>query len=166
MKCRIYISAFEVLPSIAPSYTPLGPETDDLFDLRHPVTRPHSLSLPSAGIGLLRKLRSKNLQFTLFSDFWSYLDIEDEIDSACGLLAIVDSYYRSSTGRMNDISAALGHPRNAHGTRAAPKPVFFFPADPADAAKLLRSFSSTPAPIVISSDPSVAADQVAHSIAD
>jgi hypothetical protein len=144
----LYISAFEVLSELVPGYTPVGPDVERLFDRRHPPGQTQRLALPPAGVDLLFRLKESGVLFTLFSDFWSYEAIAGEVAGSCGMLAIVDEYYLSSTGKMIE----LGHARRE-------KPILVFPIDHGAVLRLCRTRGDLPLS-VLSGEPAQAYDQV------
>jgi hypothetical protein len=105
---RLYISAFEVLSDLESEYVPVYPDATPLFDSRHSPSPSKALALPRAGVALLRSLHGEGIPFTLFSDFWDYAAIAQEVATSCALLAIVDKYYMSSTGKMIESGYARG----------------------------------------------------------
>jgi hypothetical protein len=148
----LYISAFEVLQELAPGYTPVGPETDGLFDLRHRPGTAQRLALPPGAVALLFRLKDGDVPFTLFSDFWSEEIIAREVAGSCGMLAIVDEYYLSSTGKMIEVGYALRE-----------KPILVFPVDHGSALRLRRTQGDRPLTL-LSGDPAQAYDQVVEEL--
>ena len=138
----IYVSAFEVVATISGEIAQFDFAAPDIFDPRHPLNTTPGLGLPIRAVELLRRIKASGVEFTLFSDFWEYGDIEAKIEQSSGLLAVVDQYYMSSTGRMNDISSAGGLPRMSHSTPGKGIPVFVYPIEKNAVIQFCRVFRS------------------------
>jgi hypothetical protein len=130
---RIYVSAFELNSDLLkgkPEYIAPSQEDAGLFAnslARWRQAKP-GLVLPRRGLELARRLQHAGVEIVWYLDYWKYAEIESEIARSNALLAIIDTYYFSSTGKSIEITYASGH---LAWTRPpiTPIPVLVFPID-------------------------------------
>lgn len=129
---RIYISVLEVDIAIVgqdPRYQTISPADSALFTA--PSTRVERASggaVPRVALAAAEALRANGVEHVWYRDFWDYPTIEETIASCTAMLAVVDAYYFSSTGKLTELCYAAGQFAHTR-TPIAPIPIFILPLD-------------------------------------
>jgi hypothetical protein len=129
---RVYLSVFELDTALVagdPRYRVISSTDAPLFTVAPvavPAARP--AAVPQVALAVASLFRRHSIDHVWFRDLWDYPTIEDTIANCTALLAVVDQYYFSSTGKAIELTYAAGQLAHARSP-IPPIPIFVLPLD-------------------------------------
>lgn len=155
---QLYVSVFEVKPSLVAGRAEYVVVTDDVAACFSPSPREkgaEAIAVPRLALETVGRLRAVQANVLWFRDFWDYDAIENHIADSAAILAVTDTGYFSSTGKLIELSYATG--QRAHRREpVSPRKVFILPVD--DAHNEFRHLETPGTWTVLEADPLAASE--------